>query len=132
MYEQLDIFSFDPQEEHITFNPIEEFAKHGSGFVDGKKRIVNFFSENENLTDRVNFLKKEYGIGGFSMACRKPFTIYRGESNAKGCFCQYYNENMENIKVEITYAELAKTISKMVADNRYMEKFVWLKGDNTR
>lgn len=118
---QLDIFSFDPQKEHITFNPIEEFAKHGSGFVDGKKRIVDFFSENENLTDRVNFLKKEYGTGGFCMACRKPFTIYNGWSDTKGCFCQYYNENMENIKVEITYADLAKTISKMTADNRYME-----------
>ena len=62
MYEQLDIFSYlEPQKEHITFNPIEEFAKQGSGFVNGKKRIVDFFSENENLTDRANFLKKEYG-----------------------------------------------------------------------
>ena len=34
---------------------------------------------------------------------------------------QYYNENMENIKVEITYTELAKTISEMIADNRYKE-----------
>ena len=122
MYGQLDIFSYlEPQKEHITFNPIEEFAKHGSGFVNGKKRIVAFFAENENLTDRAIFLKKEYGVGGFGIPCDKPFIIHDGCSDAKGCSCQYYNENMENIKVEITYAELAKTISEMIADNRYKE-----------
>ena len=122
MYEQLDIFSYlEPHTENTIFNPIEEFAKRGSGFVDGKKRIVDFFSKNGNMTGRANFLRKEYGVGGFSFPCRKPFTIYSGESNAKGCICQYYNENMENIKVEITYADLAKTIAEMIADNRYME-----------
>ena len=58
MYEQLDIFSYlEPNTENTIFNPIEEFAKHGSGFVNGKKRIIDFFAENENLTDRANFLK---------------------------------------------------------------------------
>ena len=122
MYGQLDIFSYlEPQKEHIIFNPIEEFAKHGSGFVNGKKRIVSFFAENENLTDRANFLKKEYGVGGFGIPCDKPFIIHAGCSDAKGCSFQYYNENMENIKVEITYTELAKTISEMILENRYKE-----------
>lgn len=120
MYEQLDMFSFlEPQKMHITFNPIEEYAKHGSGFVNGKKRIVAFFSENENLTDRANFLKKEYGTGGFGMPCDKPFIVHEGWSNTKGCFCEYYNENMENVKVNISYSELAKTISLMIKDGRY-------------
>ena len=122
MYEQLDIFSYlEPHTENTIFNPIEEFANHGSGFVNGKKRIVSFFAENENLTDRANFLKKEYGVGGFGMHCDEPFIVYDGWSDAKGCSCQYYNENMENIKVEISYTELAKTISEMIADNRYKE-----------
>ena len=89
--------------------------------MNGKKRIVDFFAENENLTDRASFLKKEYGVGGFGMHCDKPFIIHDGWSDAKGCSCQYYNENMENIKVEITYTELAKTISEMIADDRYKE-----------
>ena len=122
MYEQLDIFSYlEPHTKNTIFNPIEEFAKHGSGFVNGKKRIVAFFMENEILNDRANFLKKEYGVGGFGIPCDKPFIIHDGCSDAKGCSFQYYNENMENIKVEITYTELAKTISEMIADNRYKE-----------
>lgn len=120
MYEQLDIFSYIEQDtEQTIFNPIEEYAKHGSGFVDGKKRIIDFFSKNENLTDRANFLKKEYGVGGFGMPCDKPFIIYDGWSDAKGCACQYYNENMEKVKVNITYIELAKTIALMISNGSY-------------
>ena len=122
MYEQLDIFSYlEPHKEHITFNPIEEFAKHGSGFVNGKKRIVVFFAENENLTDRANFLKKEYGVGGFGMPCDEPFIVHGGNSDAKCCSCEYYNENMENVKVDIPYKELARTIALMISENRYKE-----------
>ena len=121
MYEQLDIFSYlEPHTENTIFNPIEEFSKHGSGFANGKKRIVAFFAENENLTDRANFLKKEYGVGGFGMHCDKPFIIHDGCSDAKGCSGQYYNENMENVKVDIPYKELARTIALMIAENRYV------------
>ena len=122
MYEQLDLFSYlEPQTKHTTFNPIEEFAKHGSGFVNGKKRIIDFFSENKNLTDRANFLKNEYGVGGFGTPCDEPFIVHGGNSDAKGCSCEYYNENMENVKVDIPYKELAKTIDLMIAENRYKE-----------
>ena len=121
MYEQLDIFSFiEPQTEQTAFNPIEEFAKHGSGFVNGKKRIIAFFAENENLTDRANFLKREYGVGGFCMPCDEPFIVHGGNSDAKCCSCEYYNENMENVKVDIPYKELARAIASMIAENRYI------------
>ena len=122
MYEQLDIFSYlEPQTEQTVFNPVEEFAKHGSGFVNGKKRIIAFFAENENLIDRANFLKKEYGVGGFSMPCDEPFIVHGGNSDARCCSCEYYNENMENVKVDIPYSELARTIDLMIAENRYKE-----------
>lgn len=121
MCEQLDIFSFlEPQKEQTVFNPIEEFAKHGSGFANGKKRIIAFFLENENLTDRANFLKKEYGVGGFGMPCDEPFIVHGGNSDAKCCSCEYYNENMENVKADIPYKELARTIALMIAENRYI------------
>lgn len=121
MYEQLDIFSYlEQQTEQTAFNPIEEFAKHGSGFVNGKKRIIAFFAENENLTDRANFLKREYGVGGFGMPCDEPFIVHGGNSDAKCCSCEYYDENMENVKVDIPYKELARAIASMIAENRYI------------
>lgn len=120
MYEQLNIFSFlEPHEKHNSFNPIEEFAKEGSVTENGKKRIIAFFTKNENLTDRANFLKNEYGVGGFTFNCDKPFIIHYSCSSAKGCYFEYYNENMENIKVNITFPQLANTIDLMIEESRY-------------
>ena len=125
MYEQLDMFAFlEPHSERNIFNPIEEFAKRGSGFSDGEKRIVAFFSEHESITDRAEFLKKEYGMGGFGMPCDKPFIIHDGWSDAKGCKCQYFNESMENIEVSISYSQLAKAIDTLIKENRYVKEVI--------
>lgn len=47
--------------------PESEFdnvLKLGSGHRDGKQRISEFYSENPSKADAIEFLKKEYGIGG--------------------------------------------------------------------
>ena len=118
MYEQLSIFSFlEPQEK--LFNPIEDYARHGSGFSGGKQRIVNFFNSNQSLSERAEFLKKEYGIGGFGMPCKKPFVVHGGNHDSKGNTIEYYNENMERVTVFATWNELAKTIGKMIEKGEY-------------
>ena len=119
MYEQLSIFSFlEPQKK--LFNPIEDYAKHGSGFSGGKQRIVNFFNANQSLSERAEFLKKEYGIGSFGMPCKKPFVVHGGNSDNKGNTIEYYNENMENVTVFATWNELANTIGKMIEKQEYL------------
>ncbi len=120
MCEQLDIFSLiAKRESENAFNPIEEFAKRGSGFAGGKKRIVDFFSKASNLGEMAEFLKKEYGIGGFAFPCDEPFVICRGDSSSKGCWCEYYDEKMEIVGIAISYKELAKNISLMIDEGRY-------------
>lgn len=39
----------------------------GSGFENGKTRIYNFFNETHTEKEYVDFLKKEYGLGGWSI-----------------------------------------------------------------
>lgn len=124
MYQQLDIFSFlDKPTEVKTFNPIEEFALRGSGFANGKKRIQNFFLSNNGISDRVKFLKNEYGVGGFEMPCDKPFVLHDGWSNASGCQCQYLNEDMQNVTVDISYNDLADAIQALISDGRYESRY---------
>lgn len=66
---QMTIFDFlgeSPVTNKIeAFNPLLEFAKRGSGFVGGKSRILNKFAETLDKKERVIFLAKEYGVGGF-------------------------------------------------------------------
>lgn len=116
MYEQLNIFSYlQPQSEERSFNPIEEYAKHGSGFENGKKRIKEFFKNNPSIFDRSEFLKKEYGIGGFGIPCDKPLSVHSGSSNRKGNEIEYFDENMNNVKIFASYKQLAETIESMIA-----------------
>lgn len=53
--------------EQAKSTPETEFdnvLKLGTGFVDGKQRVVEFYSTNPSKAEAVEFLKKEYGIGG--------------------------------------------------------------------
>lgn len=116
-YEQLSLFSYFRQSE--TYNPIKDYAKHGSGFENGKHRIKKFFAENSSLNDRIKFLKKEYGVGGFGIPGEKPCFVHNGRSDASCHTIEYYDENMQNIELKITYSELAKVISEMIPKNEY-------------
>lgn len=112
------MFSFLEPQERKEFNPIEEYAKHVAT-CGGKQRIVKFFKNNSSVTDRANFLKKEYGTGGFAIPCREPFMLHRGTHNGKGNEIEYYNENMENVKIFVSYRQLARTIESMIEKGLY-------------
>lgn len=42
-----------------------EAILHGSGFAGGKKRIIDFFASEYDDKKRAEFLKNEYGVGGW-------------------------------------------------------------------
>lgn len=46
---------------------LERELLRGSGFANGKKRIYEFFKTEQNEKKRQDFLKNEYGIGGWSI-----------------------------------------------------------------
>ncbi|MCM1228473.1 MAG: hypothetical protein NC320_13825, partial [Clostridium sp.] len=84
--EQMSLFGFDePIQQKKTEKPKSEFAKgpvvdgvqvynalaaeidRGTGFVDGKLRVQDFYEEqNPSIQQLADFLKKEYGTGGHS------------------------------------------------------------------
>lgn len=123
MYEQLNIFSLMQPEPETDkpekFHPIEEYIKHGSGTEDSRWRISDFFESNQNISERAEFLKEEYGTGGFSRCTSKPFVVYRGRSDSKGCEIEFYDGNMEVNKLKISYSGLAKAIGKMIKEGRF-------------
>ena|SRR5690625_85839 len=58
---QLDLFAAEIDEEiHQVF--IKDL-KLGSGFVGGKKRIINFFKQGLTKEETIDRLKGEYGVG---------------------------------------------------------------------
>jgi N12 class adenine-specific DNA methylase len=51
-------------ETEIPHDYIVEALLHGSGFVNGKKRIYEMYQNIPNTTERAAAIKKEYGTGG--------------------------------------------------------------------
>ena len=43
---------------------IKDMLRSGSGFVQGKYRIYDIIKGNDTETDKIKYLKKEYGLGG--------------------------------------------------------------------
>lgn len=82
----------------------------GSGFVDGKFRIVQFYQENSPSTqDFAKMLKNEYGIGGHSGQGDVGFCDYNG----KGITLRIHSENGEQ-PVNFTWNDVAKRISELI------------------
>ena len=120
---QLSIFDLI-ETENEPFNPLEALALHGTGFVDGMKRVKAYFSENHTISEKVKFLKKEYGLGGFGSPIKKPCYIHSMDTfgnTKKDVVFSYYDENLNNIESGCSWEELAKTITSMVSKGIYKE-----------
>lgn len=113
MYKQTELF---PKE----FDPIEEYAKLGSVTSGGKERIKDFFEHNKRLSERIEFLKDEYGTGGFGSPERKPNTIFRADVNSKGHKFSYYDENKNEICMHITHKQVVSAISDLIERGEYI------------
>lgn len=115
-YQQMSIF--DIIQENV-FDPIVAYAKWGSGTQGWNERIKKFFEKNKDKKGKVNFLKDEYGIGGFGSPTKKPCYIHSIDHDAKGNKIRYYDENMNDVELNISYSELAEQIDKLIAKNEY-------------
>ena len=120
---QLSLFDFLNEEEKNTiFNEEElivQYAKKGSLVQGGKKRIKEFFLNNSQLKERVTFLKKEYGYAGFHSCLREPYKLVGADSSPNQCTIYYYNDELQECKININYNKLANVIWRLILSDNY-------------
>ena len=96
----------------ITDTEIEGVLTARGPFANGKYRAYDFFQINSALKKRAEFLKKEYGIGGWRGSSKN--SISGADWNAKG---------MEIQKVEakrfLTWTQAAAIIGKLLIEERF-------------
>ena len=112
MCKQMELF---PKE----FDPIEEYAKLGSGIIGGKERIMDFFKRNKRLSERIEFLKNEYGTGGFLFS-REPCRIHQAGCDRSKHVIRYCDEYGNKIMVRATYKQLADAIENLIERGEYI------------
>lgn len=119
---QMNLFDLLPADKNEKFNPVSEYAMKGSLFANGKKRIIDYFSENKNQSDRIAFLKKEYGVGGFGFMTDKQCIVHDSMHDAKSHEIQYNDENGTNHKIILSYAQLEREIDRLITEDKYLAK----------
>ena len=104
---------------HITEDDVNVIITRGSVFEGGKYRIYNHFQQTETEKETVAFLKKEYGIGGFS------WTFADGESgfvnfDGKGFRILYDFKDDLRYEKKLKWKEVGKRLEYLVRMDRYL------------
>lgn len=113
---QMNIFDFLEVEK---FNPLQALALIGTGYVNGKKRVLEFFSKTRTNSEKTQFLKKEYGFFGIGMADVKPCRIHSMQTCGNKINYVYYDENNDFHEESITFAKLSLVIEDMIKKKKY-------------
>ena len=93
-----------------------ELRKHGSGFQDGKQRIIELYQTQPNRKLRAKALAHEYGIGGHShdyLDGSRGFVNHDG----RGMEFDHYPEHK---KFTLSWTQVEKYIDLMVQSDRYL------------
>ena len=98
----------------ITDDEIDENLCGGSGVEGGRGRIYAYFNENHTLSEKANFLKDEYGIGGGSHALSRSDGSSQ-DHNAKGISFK----KTGCTEIQMSWNIVAKRIDNLIKSNRY-------------
>lgn len=82
----------------------------GNNVVGGRERIYDFFINNASLTDRAEFLKKEFGIGGGTVVFPNTEVWGSRNFNAKGYELTYDKTNVR----QYSWSKIADIIDSMI------------------
>lgn len=111
---QVTLFDyFEPQEKSPEQILIERQLQRGSGFRDGKFRIFDKYNENPNEKAFADFLRNEYGIGGFM-----------GDGDEQGHDSKgirmSYGKGENQIQAFLKWNEVAIQIAELIDDDKYL------------
>lgn len=101
--------------QFITEDEIDAAMTNGSSFAGGKGRIFVFFQGNHTDKEKVDFLKREYGIGGRSHALSGA--TYSGEDH-DGKGLHYKKQDCPD--VNFTWEKVSKRITALIRKGRYL------------
>lgn len=112
IYEQI---TFSTMAADITDYEIDCAIATGSGFSEGKLRITKFFEIHPDKKERIEMLKKEYGIGGWSHAINDDSRSFLhhdgyGIKLTKGEY-----------QILLKWAQVERIIDRLIKDGAYCE-----------
>lgn len=115
LFDVTDAFP-DEDDNEISQKMIDSQLQRGSGFVNGRLRIYQWFQNDHTEIENQKFLSKEYGLGGWST----DFGWLHHDS--KGLrFVKYDRINKHDIaEIGLSWVEVSKRIQTLIALDQYL------------
>ena len=98
----------------ITEDEINKMFTRGSGMESGKIRIYLYFQEHTDLSERIKFLRDEYGTGGYSGG------LFNEWHDTKGIDFSRSDILSPLAKVTLTWNNVAKRIDSLIKAGKYL------------
>jgi len=98
----------------ITQDEVDKVLAGGGNVENGKYRIYSYFLQEHTAKEKADFLKKEYGIGGFGRLG------YNEWHDSKGISFSRENHRMPYDKVILSWPKVARRIDELITDGRFM------------
>lgn len=109
--------------KRITQSVIDYALCIGSGFENGKSRIVEQFAKCNDLKANANFLKQEYGTGGCTICIgdwNDKNNHFWQDHNASGLSVRFgYINDAEKEEVKMNWYDVAKRIRELIRKGKY-------------
>ena len=109
--EQVSAFSFSEADWRAAL-------ASGSGFENGKARIIAYYAENHSAKERTAFLKQEYGTGGQSWTFQDGSNGFL-DYDASGVKLRSYPKGQEQ---RLKWSEVEKRIHVLIATGQYRDE----------
>lgn len=108
-------FSFQPQ-FFITEDEKDAYLlKRGNGVENGKFCIAEYFAKDHTLSEKIAFLKREYGDGGFGTAGFNEWHDSKGIKLEKDAFSKE-----SKCSALMKWNEVAERIERLIAEGKYI------------
>ena len=115
LFDLMDENTKEPTYKQLQEQMLKRQLKRGSGFEHGKFRIYEKYQKNPSINEFAEFLKKEYGLGGYGSY---------GDSqhhDAKGIKMTWQKEDTRELIAEafLKWNDVAVHIGDLIDDNEY-------------
>ena len=98
----------------ITQDIIDCVIFGGSNTRNGKFRIYSYFLKGHSMTEKADFLKKEYGTGG-------SYCLYFGcDHNSSGLEITYGDIDAPGSRLLLSWPEVSRHIGRLISQGVYM------------
>ena len=119
-YGQISLFDEPTQPEKNIDDYLKEAIIHGTGFVDGKKRVYELYQKNITVSERIHEIKKEYGIGGAGWPL-EGYGLHGYNTFGKGITIEWRDEKGNHEK-KFDWKDVEKVIHRLVDSGEYYKE----------